>query len=184
MAEPRPFRDWAYFGLVSVQLMGMLALDLVPFYPKALWEPPSSPLHALVALRTWYAAFSNDPYFSADAAHEPWFRLFVYLEGLVQLPMGAYLAWRLVAPGRSRGPVELAALVFGCITALGSGLCSLDLLHMGADRIGEANRRKVLYGTYLPFTVASAIMTVDMYLRLLSRVQGDGAPEKTKKKAS
>ncbi|KAG6036727.1 hypothetical protein E4U41_005548 [Claviceps citrina] len=146
-------RDTIYLSIVGVQLVGMLVLDLVPFYPPSLWQPPSSPLHALVSLRTWWASYSGDPYFSttttttttttgsAPPGNEPWFEAFLYVEALVQLPLTVYLVCALApwqpswssssssssSRARSRGPAELAGLAYGCVTFMGALACCFDL---------------------------------------------------------
>ncbi|KAM4058946.1 hypothetical protein HRG_008177 [Hirsutella rhossiliensis] len=184
MASPKPRRDWLYLAGIGMQLMGMLIMDLVPFYPASLWEPPSSPLHALVSLRASYVSRSGDPYMDAALdAHEPWFRLFLYVEGLVQLPLAAYLVYQLASSRRASGPAELAALVFGCVTAMNASVCCFELWHMGPDRLSPRYKTTQLYGTYLPFAVIPAVMAVDMYLRLLPRVRGDSYVEAKKKRS-
>lgn len=132
---------------------GKTVLDLVPFYPRPLWHPPSSPLHALVSLRALYASRSGDPYFAAPdvQAHEPWLRLCFYVEALVQLPLAAYLVYQLASFRRASGPAELAALAFGCVTAVCASACCFDLWHMGPDRLSESHKPALLYGAYLPF---------------------------------
>lgn len=129
-------------------------MDLVPFYPESLWLPPSAPLHPLVSLRALYLSHSGDPYIGAPLdAHEPWFRFFIYVEGLVQLPLAAYLVYQLASLRRTRGPAELAALAFGCITAMNASVCCFDLWHMGPARLSPRHKATLFYGTYLPFAV-------------------------------
>lgn len=166
------------------------ALDLVAFYPKSLWEAPSAPLHFLVALRQTYVASSGDPFF-AQESHDPWFQIFLYIEGLVQFPLAAYLVYQLASTKPTAGPTELAGLAFGCVTAMGAAACCAEVWHMGPDVLSEKHKPSLLYGTYLPFSIvrkscaqlffvpsranwtyAATLMAVDMYLRLLPRVQG------------
>ena len=161
-------RDKLYLPIVGTQLLGMLSLslcyapnawlannvvlDLVPFYPKALWHNASAPLHGLISLRSWWAATSGDPYF-AQLTHEPWFEVFLYVEGLVQLPLTAYLVWKLASLKPTTGPTELAGLAYGCVTAMGALACCFDIWHMGPDRLAEKHRTQLFWGTYLPFFV-------------------------------
>ncbi|KND92411.1 hypothetical protein TOPH_02980 [Tolypocladium ophioglossoides CBS 100239] len=181
MASQKPLRDWVYLFIIGTQLFGMLAVDLVAFYPKRLYQSPSSPLHFLVPLRALYVSSSGDPYFAASvsAAHEPWFQVFLYIEGLVQLPLAAYLVASLAPRKSTSGPAELAGLAFGCITAMGAAACCFDLWHMGPERVSAQQKTMLLYGTYLPFAVIPALMAVDMYLRLLPRVQASDIKAKT-----
>ncbi|KAM3500142.1 hypothetical protein MY10362_006661 [Beauveria mimosiformis] len=177
----KPIRDWVYLAIIGLQLTGMLVLDLVAFYPRPLWEPAGAPLHFLVALRRRYVASTGDPFFSASssAAHSaPWFEAFLYVEGLVQFPLAAFLVSRLAAPRRMGGAAELAGLAFGCLTFMGSVACCYELLHMGPEQVAAEKKPRLLYGTYLPFVVIPAVLAVDMFLRLLPRVQDTGAKEK------
>ncbi|ODA81124.1 hypothetical protein RJ55_04087 [Drechmeria coniospora] len=194
MSSTKPLRDWLYLVIVATQLLGMLALDLVAFYPASLYATPSSPLHFLLSLRSVYVSASGDPYFapSPTATHEPWFEMFLYVEGLVQLPLAAYMLWQLSSKTGTSGPAELAGLVFGCLTAMGAATCCFDLSQMGPERVGAGQKMVLIYGTYLPFAVIraspppiarspreaaaetegeAAFMAIDMYSRLLPRVQ-------------
>ncbi|KFG78191.1 hypothetical protein MANI_014153 [Metarhizium anisopliae] len=191
-------RDKLYLPVVSTQLVGMLSthpqqnparqgtantkltspvLDLVPFYPKFLWQSPSSLPHPLVSLRKWWTIQSGDPYF-ASCTHEPWFEAFLYVELLVQLPLTAYLAYKLGSMKPTSGATELAALAYACVTFMGATACAYDIWHMGADKVSVEHKPRLFWGTYLPFAIIPALMAVDMYLRLLARVQD---PRPTKK---
>ncbi|KAH6890632.1 transmembrane protein 6/97 [Thelonectria olida] len=173
----KPVRDWVYLAIISTQLFGMLALDLVAFYPKSLYASPSAPLHFLVSLRNIYVSTSGDPFFG-DSYHAAWFNGFLGLEGLVQLPLAAYIVSQLASKKPSSGPTEIAGLAFGCLTAMGSLACCFELDAMGPDMVKDEHKTNLLYGTYGPFLVIPAIMAADMYLRLLSRFQ----PETIKSK--
>lgn len=130
-------------------------LDLAAFYPKPLWEPADAPLHFLVGLRARYVAATGDPFFAAASAVHgaPWFQALLYIEGLVQFPLAAYLVAQLAAPRRIDGGAELAGLAFGCLTFMGSAACCYELLHMGADQVAADKKTRLLYGTYFPFVV-------------------------------
>ncbi|KAM3549431.1 hypothetical protein ARSEF4850_008855 [Beauveria asiatica] len=186
----KPIRDWVYLAIIGLQLTGMLVLDLVAFYPRPLWEPAGAPLHFLVALRRRYVASTGDPFFSLSASSSsssssssamhsaPWFEAFLYVEGLVQFPLAAFLVSRLAAPRRIDGAAELAGLAFGCLTFMGSVACCYELLHMGPEQVAADKKPRLLYGTYLPFVVIPAVLAVDMFLRLLPRVQDTDAKDK------
>ncbi|OAA76531.1 hypothetical protein LEL_06215 [Akanthomyces lecanii RCEF 1005] len=176
----KPVRDWVYLAVIGLQLTGMLVLDLVAFYPPPLWMPPGAPLHFLVGLRRRYVTFTGDPFFSSSSAVHgaPWFEVFLYIEGLVQFPLAAYLVSKLASPRRMAGPAELAGLAFGCLTFMGSAACCYELLHMGADQVAAEKKTQLLYGTYLPFVVIPAVLAVDMFLRLLPRVQATSTKDK------
>ncbi|KAM0462043.1 hypothetical protein ACHAO4_001235 [Trichoderma viride] len=178
MAQQKALRDWLYLFIIGTQLFGMLALDLVAFYPKSLYQPPSAPLHFLLSLRKFYVSSTGDPFFAHDS-HQPWFQIFLYIEGLVQLPLAAYLVSQLASKRGTSGPAELAGLAFGSVTFMGAAACCFELLHMGADMVSEEKKASLLYGTYLPFAVIPALLAVDMYLRLLPRVRESDAKAKT-----
>ncbi|KHN99805.1 uncharacterized protein MAM_02658 [Metarhizium album ARSEF 1941] len=162
-------RDKLYLPVVATQLVGMLTLDLVPFYPSLLWQSPSAPLHPIVSLRKWWTTHSGDPYF-ASSTREPWFEAFLYVELLIQLPLTLYLAYKLGSMKPTSGPTELAGLVYACLTFMGSTACAYDIWYMGADKLRAEHKPQLFWGTYLPFAVIPALMAVDMYLRLLARV--------------
>ncbi|KAL6866867.1 transmembrane protein 6/97 [Trichoderma novae-zelandiae] len=177
-SQRKALRDWLYLFIIGTQLFGMLALDLVAFYPKSLYQPPSSPLHFLLTLRTFYVSSTGDPFFS-QSSHQPWFDIFLCIEGLVQLPLAAYLVSQLASSRPTSGPAELAGLAFGSVTFMGAAACCAELWHMGEDVVSAENKGPLLYGTYLPFAVIPALLAVDMYLRLLPRVQQPDAKAKT-----
>ena len=178
----KPVRDWVYLAVIGLQLTGMLGkpqpsarsssppantpvlvLDLVAFYPPPLWMPPGAPLHFLVGLRRRYVTFTGDPFFSSSSAVHgaPWFEVFLYIEGLVQFPLAAYLVSKLASPRRMAGPAELAGLAFGCLTFMGSAACCYELLRMGADQVAAEKKTQLLYGTYLPFVVIRKCLFLD-----------------------
>ncbi|KAG5930308.1 hypothetical protein E4U42_002232 [Claviceps africana] len=168
-------RDNIYLPLIGVQLAGMLLLDLPPLLPKPLWQPASAPLHGIVALREWWAAVSGDPYF-ASFAQEPWFEGFLYAEAFVQLPLTVYLVARLSSSRPRSGATELAGLAYGCVTFMGALACCCDIWHMAPERVGREQWGMLFWGTYLPFCVIPAVMAIDMYSRLLSRLQPSPTP--------
>ena len=126
-----------------------LALDLVPFYPKALYEAPSAPLHFLISLRKLYVSFSEDPLF-VHPSHEPWFQAFLYIEGLVQFPLAVYLVSTLASPSVR---TELAALVFGSVTGMTSVTCLHYLWTLGEEVVSAEKKAMLIYGEYLPFAI-------------------------------
>ncbi|KAJ6444918.1 SH3 domain-containing protein [Purpureocillium lavendulum] len=198
MSSSKHRRDWAYLAIIAVQLAGMVLLDLVGFYPKALYAKPAAPLHFLVTLRRFYLRTTGDPFFHASPAANhaaAWMRGFLYVELFVQLPLAAFLVYRLASRRRSRNgrdddaaaaaAVELAALAFACLTFMGSVACCAELAAMGSRRLSPDLKSRLLYGTYLPFAIfrkqlpsvsfivvrnlmgsAAAVMAVDMFARL------------------
>ncbi|KAG5993285.1 hypothetical protein E4U54_003406 [Claviceps lovelessii] len=167
-------RNNVYLPIIGIQLLGTLLLDLVPLLPRFLWQRPSAPLHGLVSLRTWWATYSGDPYFTSMHP-EPWFHGFLYAEALVQLPLMLYLVAKLSACASASAPTsgatELAGVMYACVTFMGSLACCFDIWHMGPERVGDEHWRSLFWGTYLPFCVIPAVMAIDMCLRLLPRLQ-------------
>lgn len=195
-------RDWAYLAVISTMLFGMLgkqaprrqlpdyeanrtALDLTCFYPAGIYKHSGSPLHFLVILKKYYIAATGDPFFAA-AHHEPWFNAFLYIELFVQFPLAAYLVYNLASAERAaRGEVELAGLLFGAVTCMGSVACCFDLWALEEFE----TKARLLWGTYFPFAVIRELvlsirqrsafsncviagaLAVDMYLRLLKRIE-------------
>ncbi|KAL6883011.1 transmembrane protein 6/97 [Trichoderma longibrachiatum] len=181
-SQRKALRDWLYLSIIGTQLFGMLALDLVSFYPKALYANPSSPLHFLLTLRTLYVSSTGDPFFAqppSSSSTQPWFEIFLYIEALVQLPLAAYLVSQLASNKPTSGQAELAGLAFGCVTFMGAAACCAELWHMGEDVVSADKKGMLLYGTYLPFAVIPALLAVDMFLRLLPRVQQSEVKSKT-----
>ncbi|KAL7925718.1 transmembrane protein 6/97 [Trichoderma austrokoningii] len=174
----KALRDWLYLFIIGTQLLGMLVLDLVEFYPKSLYQSPSAPLHFFISLRKFYVSSTGDPFFAHDA-HQPWFQVFLYIEGLVQLPLAAYLVSQLASRRATSGPAELAGLAHGSLTFMGSAACCFELFRMGDDMLSADKKASLLYGTYFPYVVIPALLAVDMYLRLLPRVRESGTKTKT-----
>lgn len=75
------------------------------------------------------------------------------LEGLVQLPAAAYFAWNLASKKPTSGPAELAGLVFGCLTAMGSLAFCAELWSMGTEVVSQEQKMRLVFGTYGPFLV-------------------------------
>ncbi|KAM3513342.1 hypothetical protein MY11210_003026 [Beauveria gryllotalpidicola] len=205
----KPIRDWFYLTMIGLQLTGLFGtppppsppllppfsppsppfrvtdnsssvIDLIPFYPRPLWEPAGAPLHFLVGLRRGYLAWTGDPLSASVDVHggAAWFKAFLVIAGLVQSPIAAFLMSRLAAPQRMGGAAELAGLLYGCMTFMGSAVCCYELLRMGPDQLAPEKKPRLLYGMYLPFFVMTAVLAVDMVLRLLPRVQNTGAKDK------
>jgi hypothetical protein len=127
-------------------------LEFVQFYPRALWANPGSPLHFLVSFRTWYVAFSEDPFFAAgnDA---PWFHATVYVELLIQMPCALYVVSKLASGAPTTGATELASLVYGVATTICSTACLFEVAGMGPDVLSAEKRTSLLLGTYGPYCV-------------------------------
>ncbi|CEJ89990.1 hypothetical protein VHEMI05803 [[Torrubiella] hemipterigena] len=179
MATQKRAIDWLYFGIVLTMTLGMLVLDLRYFYPESLWKAPTAPLHFLVTIRNKYVATTGDPLFALG--HEPWFESFIWIEGLVQLPMGVYIVYSLMSGKPTTPAVELIFLIFGSITCMGSVACCAHIAQTPASILDASKKASLVYGTYLPFALIPAAMVVDMHQRLLARFAAMDAQLKEKK---
>ncbi|KAK1768154.1 transmembrane protein 6/97 [Phialemonium atrogriseum] len=126
------WKDYIWLAWFSLQVLVIIFVDAVPFYPKHLYEPPGSPLHLLQRIRTFYVATYNDPIVQWTPAlgRDSWIPLFTRIEMLFQLPAAAYAVHRL---GRRRragttGADELLYLVYALETALTTLVCLNDVL--------------------------------------------------------
>ena len=131
-------------------------LDLVSFYPPALWQPPSAPLHFLSTLREAYVRRTGDPFFSgAHDGQPPWLQAFLAVEGLVQLPLAACFVYDLVSsPRRSSFPrAEVVGVALGALNFMGSAVCCWELHCAPPGVLSAAQKIPLLYGQYLPFAV-------------------------------
>lgn len=139
-------------------------MDLVPFYPSALYTSPSSPFHFLITLRTTYISYTHDPFF-VESTHEAWFQAFMYIEALVQFPLAVYLVYVLFR--QSKGPgMELAGLAFGCVTGMGSVTCCYVLAVTGEEVLSEGERAMLFWGEYLPFAVIREFDVLSVKVKL------------------
>ncbi|KAF4345014.1 hypothetical protein FBEOM_1094 [Fusarium beomiforme] len=172
----KPARDWIYLMIIGFQLVGMTLLEFADFYPDFIYSAPSAPLHFLVGVKETYNYYSGDPFF-AGKFHGAWFRSFVYVEIFVQFPLAIYLARNLASKKPSSGPVELAGLVYGCLAATSSIPCVAELLEMGPELVSADKKPNLIWGTYFPYALIPGLMAVDMYIRLLRRLNTDTKPK-------
>ncbi|KAL4724687.1 hypothetical protein ACLX1H_008129 [Fusarium chlamydosporum] len=168
----KALRDWVYVALIIPQLIGMFVLDFTEFYPESLYASPKAPLHFLTTIRNTYLSLSGDPFYGPNFTGE-WLHSMYYIELLVQFPTAAYVVWNMASKKPTSGPTELAGLVFGCLTAMGSIASVAELLAMGPELVSEQQKPMLVWGTYFPYALIPGIMAVDMYMRLLRRVSND-----------
>uniref|UniRef100_A0A8H7KEG4 EXPERA domain-containing protein n=1 Tax=Bionectria ochroleuca TaxID=29856 RepID=A0A8H7KEG4_BIOOC len=167
------YLDKVYLFIVGTQLFGIPRPR--PILPQSPLGLPSAPLHFLVALKAAYTSYSGDPFF-AEPAHEPWFQACILIEGLVQLPLCAYLAYKLASSSASTDPrAELAGIAFGCTTGFGAAVSCYHIAQLGAEALDPAKKASLLWGTYFPFTLirwvlSAVLMAVDMHFRILARI--------------
>jgi len=119
----------------------------------------------------WYIAFSGDPLINGAFHGGPdfdWFRAFLYLEALFQLPVFFFVARALwIGPPKlgTYYPLMLAysasscTTTFGCIAVLWSSTTPTQFQML------------LLLGSYIPFFLVPFGMAIDMTLRL-TKAQG------------
>lgn len=171
-------------------------VDLVPFYPSALYAKPDSPLHFLQLLRDFYISTYNDPFFVAPHdSHPSWFQLFTYLEIFYQLPMAVWMVYRFSRRSATTPGFELAVLVFSVECIVTTLTCIHDVFYWDPAVYSQAQKNVFIFNLYGPWVVIrksppyamrpesgltgpAALMGLDMWLRILDRVN---AADKTKK---
>ncbi|CCF32134.1 hypothetical protein CH063_04578 [Colletotrichum higginsianum] len=173
--SPRNWRDSAYLVISSIQLSAILLVDLVPFYPSSLYADPSAPLHFLQVIRDFYISTYNDPYFVTPHDGLPsWFKLFTYLEIVYQLPMAVWMVYRFSGRTGTTPGFELAVLVFAVECALTTLTCIYDTLHWDPAVYSQAQKNVFIFNLYGPWVVMPALMGLDMWMRILGRLQAGG----------
>ncbi|KAL0933431.1 uncharacterized protein CTRU02_212394 [Colletotrichum truncatum] len=170
-ATVKTWRDSAYLIVSIIQLTAMLLMDLVPFYPPSLYTTPASPLHFLQLLRDFYISTYNDPFFVAPHAGLPsWYKLFTYLETFYQLPMTIWMIHRFSRRTGSTPGFELAVLVFSVECVLTTLTCIYDVFHWDPSVYSDAQKNVFIFNLYGPWVIIPALMGLDMWLRILNRV--------------
>ncbi|WYZ46167.1 hypothetical protein EsH8_IX_000392 [Colletotrichum jinshuiense] len=178
-ASSKTWRDSAYLVISSIQLAAILLVDLVPFYPSALYANPDSPLHFLQLLRDFYISTYNDPFFVAPHdSHPSWFQLFTYLEIFYQLPMAVWMVYRFSRRSATTPGFELAVLVFSVECIVTTLTCIHDVFYWDPAVYSQAQKNVFIFNLYGPWVIIPALMGLDMWLRILNRVN---AADKTKK---
>jgi len=164
--------DLFYFIFFVIHIPATLLIDCQAIWPKGL--VPKS----LQLLPPWYVGMSGDPLIGGamgifnNESELAWFKSFLYLEALFQLPVfviGAYGLWRnsrgiyglLVLYGASTGTTTLA-----CIAAvLGTPATSAATIAQNIVSV-TPEQRAMLLSSYVPFCVIPLFLAVDMALRL------------------
>ncbi|KAJ8590788.1 hypothetical protein M405DRAFT_815486 [Rhizopogon salebrosus TDB-379] len=165
--------DLVYFTFFLVHIPATLLIDL-----QALYSPSLTP-HFIRALPSLYIQMSNDPLVGSvlgllgDSKHFMWFKTFLALEALFQLPvfvLGARGLWR---DSRS---IYVLLLVYAasttttilpCLTVLMS--TPITSAQTIADNVVSVTTFQyfLLLSSYIPFFIIPLMMTVDMAFRVL-----------------
>ncbi|KAI1208496.1 transmembrane protein 6/97 [Annulohypoxylon truncatum] len=189
MSSARYYLDKVYLTYFLIHLPVLFCVDLVPLYPTSLWVPPSSPLHFLYELRVYYIETYNDQFFAPPPAPIPsFFTLFAFLELVFHLPVSLWAVRALLAGGRDTGSAvkrsglsgraELLLLVYGIETALTTAACMYEAFLWDPAVVTAEQKVVLLGGLYGGYFALAVLLTVDMYARLLSRLDAVDARKK------
>ncbi|KAI1430690.1 transmembrane protein 6/97 [Xylaria sp. CBS 124048] len=190
MASRRSILNRVYLVYFLIHIPVMFFVDLVPLYPSSLWQPRDSPLHFLSTLRDYYLNTYNDQFFRPPPAPIPtFFPLFAYLELIFHLPIslwavrvflrapggkssGSSSSGSSSSSGRSHlsGSAELLLLVYGIETALTTFTCMYDAAHWDAEVVTFGQKKVLIGGLYGGYFALAVLLTVDMYTRVLNRL--------------
>ncbi|OAX38435.1 hypothetical protein K503DRAFT_691568 [Rhizopogon vinicolor AM-OR11-026] len=165
--------DLVYFTFFLVHIPATLLIDL-----QALYCPSFTP-DFIRALPRFYVQMSNDPLIGGvldllgDSKHFIWFKTFLVIEALFQLPvfvLGARGLWR---DSRS---IYVLLLIYAASTVTTILPCLSVLMSTPittaqtiTDNVVSVTtfQRLILLSSYIPFFIIPVIMTVDMAFRIL-----------------
>jgi len=181
MTTPSPSRrplssrpiDLFYFVFFLIHIPSTLLVDCQAIWPKYLVS------EFLQGIPSWYVSTSGDPLVGGAIGIRPnaglgWFKSFLYLEALFQLPVFFIAArglWKdspgiyglLVLYGASTATTTLACLVAILDTPLTSAVTvSQRIISISSQQ------RLLLLSSYIPFFIIPLCIAIDMALRLQS----------------
>ncbi|KAI0459485.1 transmembrane protein 6/97 [Xylaria acuta] len=180
-SSTRSILDRIYLVYFVIHILILFCVDLVPLYPSSLWVPGDSPLHFLFSLREYYIATYNDQFFLPPPASIPsFFPLYAFLELVFHLPVSlwAVRAFGAGAGSRLSGSAELLLLVYGVETALTTLTCMYDIFLWDPAVVTAAQKSVLLGGLYGGYLALAVLLTIDMYARVLKRLNAGDAVKK------
>ncbi|EMD38811.1 hypothetical protein CERSUDRAFT_133352 [Gelatoporia subvermispora B] len=171
----RPF-DMVYFAFFMMHLPATLLVDLQALYPAHLVPP------LIAKIPGFYISMSNDPLIGGAMGllgkgdQFVWFKTFLLLEALFQIPvfvLGMRGLWKdsrsiyvlLLIYAASTTTTTLPCLSVILTTPLTSG----ETLAAGIVSI-SVEQRLLLLSSYIPFFLVPLMMTIDMAVRILRLV--------------
>ncbi|KAF8518934.1 transmembrane protein 6/97 [Hysterangium stoloniferum] len=182
--------DLIYFCFFVIHIPASLMIDLHAILPKAIAP------QFLTEITKSYIALSGDPLiagannFFGSGYVFAWFRSFLWIELLFQLPMfffGARALWK------DSPSIYLPMLIYAASTTTTLLPCLATVLAVPTTedaKIAYATaavtdgQRLLLLSSYVPFLAIPLIMTLDMALRLSKLIHGEkrSSMDKQKKK--
>ncbi|KAI5123502.1 hypothetical protein M0805_006662 [Coniferiporia weirii] len=157
--------DLLYFAFFLTHIPATLLLDLQALYPRALVPAP------LARLPELYLHLVPDPLIAGARDGGPawvWFRTFLVLEAVFQLPVfciGLRALWR----DTNTRTLHVLLLIYAASTSTTVLPCLTTLLAPSASGAGlTPPQRALLLAAYVPFLLVPLIMGGDMALRLVA----------------
>ncbi|KUI53809.1 hypothetical protein VP1G_01110 [Cytospora mali] len=176
--SPKNWRDKLWLVWLILQIVCILFIDAVQFYPEWLYKAPGSPLYCLQQLKDFYVATYNDPLVQPET--EPnWIRLMFIIELCFQLPVVFYATWRLSGKRGTTGRLELLLLVYAFETAFSTLLCINDVFSWDPMVYSPEQKNVFLCQLYGPWFAIPSLMFIDMYVRLHNRLASTDVVKKT-----
>ncbi|KAG0228532.1 hypothetical protein BGW41_003392 [Actinomortierella wolfii] len=167
-------KDLAMFIYFAFHIPTTILMDCVPIYPSVL----APVLKPLIAFQDYYVNTYKDP-FMGGIEKMTWFKTFVHMEALVQLPIFIYAAMGLYRNDRR---VYLPICIY-CAHVITTVIPCLTSLHFeSVDRMPfEVTEPQKLFLTsvYLPWFLFPLWMLYENFKRV-RRYEGLAAVHKTK----
>jgi len=187
MAERVPLKsrplDLVYFLFFLMHIPATLLIDLQAIYPTAMVPKVIAQLPVL------YVQMSGDPligggmgYFGTEETYV-WFKTFLFLEAIFQLPTFVLGARALYNNSRSIYPLLLVYAASTTTTTLPclSVILATPLAPVVAAGAITPAQQLLLLSSYLPFFLLPLVMTVDMAIRVSALVKAGVRAEDQKK---
>ncbi|KAI1874932.1 uncharacterized protein JN550_002361 [Neoarthrinium moseri] len=170
----RHWLDNVYLVYFVLHIPILFFVDLVPFYPRAIWATPDAPLSFLGDLRVYYLETYKDQFFAPPPAPLPsFFPFFAVLELVFHLPVSAWAVgalWPSSTKASLSGRAELLLLVYGLETVITTATCMWEAWLWDEALITLKEKAVLLGGLYGAYFALAAVLSVDMYARLLRRL--------------
>lgn len=144
-------------------------IDAVPYYPAELHEPPSSPLHILDRVRSFYVETYNDPLlqWTPSKGHDNWIPFFYHVEMTFLLPVCFYAVYQHAFLNRKTGftaSEELLYLMYSFITGFTTLVCVHDVFYWDPAVYSAQDKNMFLYALYGPWVLIRKLSSLFYHL--------------------